>query len=173
MDAVVRTWNTRARAFEAEAHRLFSKHEGSSSRIIELRHLSKKLLGLPIDVNSYFGEAVECLERGLVRSATVMAWAGFFSVFIDALYGKHEADIRTVRNKWTFADISELKESQSESALLKIAKEVGFIKQHELRKYDGQLSTRNQCAHPTLYKPSANEAIGFVDLMIGQTIRHM
>jgi hypothetical protein len=170
---MVRAWHTRVRAFEVEVHRLFSKHEDSSSRIIELRHLAKKLRGLPIDVNSYFSEAVECLERGLLRSATVMAWAGFFSVFMDALYKKHEVDIRNARNKWSFADVSELKETQSESALLQVAKAVSFIKQHELRKYDGQLSTRNQCAHPTLYKPSPNEAIGFVDLMIGQTTRHV
>lgn len=171
MDSIVRAWHARARAFEAEAHRQLSKHEGSSSRVIELRQLAKKLQGLPVDVNSYFSEAVECLERGLLRSATVMAWAGYFSIFMDELYRKHESDIRAKRNKWRFADVGELKESQSESALLLAAKEVGFIKQQELRKYDGQLSTRNQCAHPTLYKPSPNEAIGFVDLMIRQTTR--
>jgi hypothetical protein len=37
----------------------------------------------------------------------------------------------------------------------------------------GQLSTRNQCAHPTLYKPSLNSAIGYVDEMIRQTIEYL
>jgi hypothetical protein len=171
MDSISRAWHIRVRAFESAAHKEFARYERSGSRVIELRQLAKKLQPLPVDVNSYFQEAVECLERGLLRSATVMSWAGFFSVFMDSLYRKHEADIRTRYNKWTFTDVSDLKESQSESMLLKAAKEVGYIRQAELRKFDGQLSTRNQCAHPTLYKPSPNEAIGFVDLMINQTTR--
>lgn len=173
MDADIRAWHARAKQFEGEAHKILAKHEGTRSRVIELKKLAKRLQGLPIDVESYFSEAVECLERGLLRSATVMAWAGFFSIFMDALYAKHESDIRAQRTKWTFADVIELKESQPESALIEVAKVVGFTKQAERRKFDGQLSTRNQCAHPTLYKPSPNEAIGFVDLMISQTNKYV
>jgi hypothetical protein len=173
MEADVRVWQRRTAGFVVDAHKLFARYEGSATRVIELRQLAKRLQGLPVDVESYFREAVDCLEHGFHRSATVMSWAGFFSVFMDAMYAKHEADIRSARNKWTFTDVTELKESQPESALIEVAKVVGFIKQAERRKYDGQLSTRNQCAHPTLYKPTPNEAIGFVDLMVSQTTRYV
>lgn len=78
--------------------------------------------------------------------------------------------IRTARPKWSFKNITELREAIGESHLLVVAKDVKFITKSQLRKFDGQLSERNQCAHPTLYLPSMNAAIGYVDDMVRQTI---
>ncbi len=163
----------KSRLAEKAAHEVLSQHELSSSRIIHLEALSKRLSGAPVDVQNYFKEAITCLEQGLYRAAIVMAWAGHFNVFFEALYQKHEADIRDARPRWSFKDLGELKESYAEAHLLEVAKVVKFIKRAELRIMDGQLSVRNQCAHPTMYRPSHNSAIGYVDEMITQTIKYI
>lgn len=109
-------------------------------------------------------------NRILFRSGIVLAWAGYFHVFSETLFLKHEAEIRTARPKWVFKDLAELKEVVAESQFLVVAKDVKFIGKAQLRILAGQLSERNQCAHPTLYRPSMNAAIGYVDDMIRQTL---
>ena len=165
----VNTWRKRVRKFETESHRLFAKYETSASRVVELKKLVRSLSGLPIDVEGYFREASDCLEFGSFRAAIVMSWAGFFSVFIDKMYRTREADIRSQYPRWRFGSVEELKEAQTENALLQAARALRFIRNPTFRIYDGQLSTRNQCAHPTLYSPKQNEAIGYMDLMVSQT----
>ncbi|WP_374972612.1 hypothetical protein [Spongiibacter marinus] len=162
-----------SRAAEKAAHDVLAQHELSSSRVIHLEALTKSLSGTPVDVQDYFKEAITCLEQGLYRAGIVMAWAGHFNVFFEVLYQKHEADIRQERPKWKFRDLADLKESYAEAHMLEVAKVVKFINRAELRILDGQLSIRNQCAHPTLYRPSHNSAIGYVDEMISQTIKYI
>ena len=166
-------WARKAKEAEKEAHQILSKYESSSSRVIVLKDLLKKLDALPLDIKNYFSEALECLERGLLRAASVMSWAGFFQVFSEKLYATHEADIRSVRSKWKFKDLTELKENYAESQILDVAKEVKFINKALLRVLQGHLATRNQCAHPTLYKPSLNSCVGYVDEMVNKTIQYM
>lgn len=166
-------WVTRARNVEEEANRIFAKYEHSKARVVVLNVLLKRLEPLPIDVKDYFSEAVQCLELNLLRSASVMSWAGFFQVFAEALYVNHESDIRSIRPKWTFKDLTELKENVSESQILDVAKDIKFINKAWLRVLQGHLATRNQCAHPTLYKPSLNSCIGYVDEMIRLTVRYL
>jgi hypothetical protein len=163
-------WTRRVASARRAAHLALARHEAAASRVVLLEDLAKSLSGAPVDVQDYFSEAVRCIENELYRSSVVMAWAGFFHLFTEALYAKHEADIRLKRPNWKFADLVELKEENSESQLLIVAKDVKFISNSKRRIYDGQLSTRNQCAHPTLYRPSLNEAIGFTDNMIRQTL---
>lgn len=169
----IQSWLRKTKKLEQEAHNIFSKYESSSSRVILLRDLLKKLDSLPIDVKDYFTEAVECLERGYLRAATVMSWAGFFQVFTEKMFSLKEADIKAARNKWKFKDLTELKENYAESQILDVAKEVKFINKGLLRVLQGHLATRNQCAHPTLYKPSLNACVGFVDEMINKTIAYL
>ncbi|TVO72259.1 hypothetical protein [Sedimenticola selenatireducens] len=168
----IRQWAVKARNAEKEAHKILSKYESSKSRVVVLKDLLKKLDALPIDVKDYFSEAIECLERDLRRAASVMSWAGFFQVFSEKLYAAHEVDIRSLRTKWNFKDLTELKENYAEAQILDVAKEVKFINKALLRVLQGHLATRNQCAHPTLYKPSLNSCIGYVDEMINKTIQY-
>ena len=163
-------WATRAINARRAAHRALARHERAASRVVLLEDLSKSLSGTPVDLQDYFSEAISCLERQLYRSAIVLAWADYFHVFSETLFRKHEAEIRTARPKWGFKDLLELREAVGESHLLIVAKDVKFISKAQLRIFDGQLSQRNQCAHPTLYRPSMNEAIGYVDTMIRQTL---
>ena len=166
-------WTYRAKRAEHEAHRILAIHEKSPSRIILLDDLTKSLSGTPVDVQDFFREAIACLQNGLFRAAVVTAWAGHFHMFSETLYHNHETDIRACRSKWNFKDLNELKESYAESQILDVGKEVKFINKANLRVLQGQLSIRNQCAHPTLYKPSMNASIGYVDELIHQTLSYL
>lgn len=166
-------WAARVSKARHAAHRALAKHEGAASRIVLLEDLTKSLSGTPVDVQDYFSEAISCLESELYRSGIVLAWAGHFHVFSEICFQKHEADIRTARPRWSFKDLAELKEQIAESQFLVVAKDVKFTTKAQLRILDGQLSQRNQCAHPTLYRPSMNAAIGYVDDMIRQTMSYL
>lgn len=166
-------WISKAKKAEREAHEILAKLENSPSRVVLLEDLVKLLLGTPIDVQDYFKEAITCLEQELLRAAIVMSWAGHFHVYSEVLFSTFEADIKKIRPKWLFSDVNELKESYPEAQIIDVAKEVKFTKKAQLRILQGQLSTRNQCAHPTLYRPSLNSAIGYVDEMIRQTIGYI
>lgn len=160
----------RANAAKRAANEILAAHELSPSRIIHLEDLLKRLSGEPVDVQVYFKEAIKCLELELYRPAIVMSWAGFFHCFMEAFFQKHEQKIRDKRGNWSFHDVSELKEATSESQLIETAKIIRFINKADARVLDGYLSKRNQCAHPTLYKPNMNEAIGYVDVMISRSL---
>ncbi|MBU0725404.1 MAG: hypothetical protein KJ904_11160 [Alphaproteobacteria bacterium] len=166
-------WAARASKARHAAHRALAHHESSASRIVLLEDLTKSLSGNPVDVQDYFSEAISCLENKLYRSGIILAWAGHFHVFSEICFQKYEADIRAIRPKWSFKDLTELKENVTESHFLNVAKDVKFTTKAQLRILDGQLSQRNQCAHPTLYRPSMNAAIGYVDDMIRQTLSYL
>lgn len=166
-------WAARATKARRAAHRTLSKHESAASRVVLLEDLTKSLSGAPVDVQDYFSEAISCIENELYRSGIVLAWAGHFQVFSEVCYQKHEADIRAVRPKWSFKDLADLKEAVAEAHFLVAAKDVKFTSKAQLRILDGQLSVRNECAHPTLYRPSMNVAIGYIDGMIRQTLSYL
>jgi hypothetical protein len=168
-----KSWMTRALKAKRAAHSILATHEQSHSRVVLLEDLIKKLRVAPVDVQDYFQEAVTCLELRLYRSGIVLAWAGHFHVFSETLFLTHEPDIRAARPKWSFKDLSDLKEQIAEAQLLDVGKDVKFIGRATLRVLHGQLSLRNQCAHPTLYRPSMNSAIGYVDEMVRQTLSYL
>lgn len=169
----IRIWTQRVAKAREEAHRLLAQHEQASSRVIILEQLIRQLSGLPVNVQDYFREAASCLEYNLLRAAIVMAWAGHFHAFSESLYRTYEEGIRRNRPKWKFRNLTELKDQIAEAQILDVGKEVGFITRSQLRVLHGHLSTRNQCAHPTPYRPSLNSAIGYVDDMLHQTINHI
>jgi hypothetical protein len=171
---IISDWAGRAIKARKEAHKVLSVHEGStSSRVVILEDLLAKLSKLPVDVQDYFKEATVCLETGLLRAAVVLSWAGFFHVLSEKLYTNHLTVLKSARSKWAFNNLEELKEGFTESAILDAAKDVGLIGKASLREYQGQLSKRNQCAHPTLYRPSVNSALGYLDDMIRQTMKFL
>jgi hypothetical protein len=166
-------WIARSVAARKQAHRILATHERSPSRVVLLEDLAKQLSGTPVDVQDYFRESIACVEGGLFRAAIVMAWAGHFHVYSESLFHKHEADIRVARPKWSFKDLPELKEQYPEAQILDVGKDVKFTGKAQLKVLHGQLSQRNQCAHPTLYRPSMNAAIGYVDEMVRQTLSYI
>lgn len=173
IDYSVLDWCVRVRNAERAGHLILSQHESSKSRIVLLEDLSKKLSGAPVDVQSYFQEAVSCAERELFRAAVVLSWAGHFGVYFETLYKYYESAIRVSRPKWSFHDSADLRENYPESQLLDMGKEVKLVKKAELRILHGQLSQRNQCAHPTMYQPSMNVTVAYLDQMIVQSLNYL
>lgn len=169
----IERWVTKVKKAEHDAHLLLSKHEASPSRVVHLEQLTRRLSGTPVDVQDYFKEAILCLEQKAYRAAVVMSWAGHFHVYTESLFTKHENQIKQNRPKWNFSDVDELKEKYPEAQIIEVAKVVKFTTRAQHRILDGQLATRNQCAHPTLFRLSRNPAIGYVDDMIQQTLGYL
>ncbi|MDJ0684023.1 MAG: hypothetical protein QNJ84_04940 [Alphaproteobacteria bacterium] len=169
----VEQWTQRANRAKRAAHQVLASHGSAPSRIVSLEDLSSHLSGSPVDVQDYFGEAILCLEHELYRSAIVLAWAGHFRVFAEVCFEAHGEEIKVERPKWKFENVTELTEAVPESQILVVARDVKFISKTNHRILDGQLSRRNQCAHPTVYRPSMNTALGYVDEMIRQTLSYL
>jgi hypothetical protein len=170
---LINKWTSKALAASRKAHKILAVHESSSSRVVIMEDLLKTLASLPVDIQDYFKEAVNCLEQDWRRASIVLVWAGFFSVMTEKLYGKGESNIRFARPKWKFSDLTELLESYPESQIIDAYQAAKLIKPRDSKLYQGQLTKRNQCAHPTLFKPSLNVAIGYVDEMLRQTIEYL
>ncbi|OON67773.1 hypothetical protein [Hymenobacter sp. CRA2] len=173
---LVAQWQQKAAAAQEEAHRVLAVHEGAvKSRVIVLEDVMRKLTAspLPSDVQDYFREAITCLEHDARRAAIVLSWAGFFYTICEKLYSQHEAALRMAYPNWQFTSFEELKETYNEFQLIEAMRKVSLISKPEMRQFQGLLAQRNQCAHPTRYQPSMNEALGFVSQVLDQAIRHL
>ena len=166
-------WIAKVRKAKHEAHLILSKHETSLSRVVYLEQLTERLSGIPVDIQDYFKESILCLEQTAYRAAIVMSWAGHFHVYAESLLEKSENEIKNKRPKWHFSNAYELKENYPEAQIIEVAGVVRFTSKAQSRVLNGQLATRNQCAHPTLFKPSLNTTIGYVDQMIQQTFGYL
>jgi sugar-specific transcriptional regulator TrmB len=150
--------------FESESHELFSKYESSPSRIIFVDQSRKQLKNLSLQQVELFEDSLLCIEQKFYRAAIVMAWAGF----IDFLENKISSDglvkIKQVRPMWVkYNSIEEIRENvATEHEIIKVAKEIGLISKAEMKRLHGELSRRNECAHPSPYRPDLNESLGYV-----------
>ncbi|MDD1690849.1 MAG: hypothetical protein LUQ66_09330 [Methanoregula sp.] len=123
---------------------------------------------LSLHQEELFDESLRCIEQEIYRSAIVMAWAGF----IDNLEQKMSSDqmmmIKQVRPAWSkYNTIEEIRESgASEHELIKVAKEMRLLSNAEMKRLHGELSKRNECAHPSSYHPDLNESLGYISGLI-------
>jgi len=150
--------------FEIKSHELFSRYESSPSRIIFVDQSRKKLKNLSLQQVELFEDSLLCIGQKFYRASIVMAWAGF----IDFLENKISSDglvkIKKVRPAWSkYNSIEEIRENvATEHELIKVAKEIGLISKAEMKRLHGELSRRNECAHPSPYRPDLNESLGYV-----------
>lgn len=162
-------WVSRAESAQLAANSVLAEIGDSKARVAFLKDVSSKLDNAPLDIREYFEEAVLCLQNDLTRSSVVLAWSGFFSIFCEKLFNDKASQIRDVHKKWSFTNSEEWKE-YPEAQIIEVAASpsVVFIKKSKKRMLDGWLSQRNQCAHPTVYRPTINTAIGYVDSMVDE-----
>lgn len=163
-------WTRRAEKARVAANKVLADEGNSRARVVFLEDVRDKLSGSPVDVQEYFEEAIICLKNDLIRSSIVVAWSGFFSIFCEKLLLESEEEIRQLRVKWKFSDTTTFKEGYPEAQIIEVAKDVSFISNPRRRMLDGWLSQRNQCAHPTIYRPSLNVGIGYLDTMVSETL---
>lgn len=153
---------------QERAHEILGAHEESASRIVELSTAFKRLSNLPVDVADYYREALRALKVGCFRAAVVITWPGFVYMVAQKLATGYQPELQKNYSKWKTANASELLESAPEAQILEAARKVGLISNQQLNIYKGWLSTRNQCAHATLFQPSRNVTLGYVDAILNE-----
>lgn len=156
----------RVQYFEKEAHTILGIHETSPSRVVLLENTYKELKGLSLLQDELFRQALRCIENNLFRAAHVMAWAGFMDFIEEKLALDGFKKLRSIRSKWKFNTIEDLREEIPEYQLIEVSKDLGLCTRNETKSILGLLNKRNECAHPSSYFPSLNESLGYVSELI-------
>lgn len=163
LDEIVR----RARQFEVDAHGVLGVVDTSPSRVITIKSQRDKLGAMSISQNALLDESFSACERGLYRSAIVMSWAAFVDAVVEKLFSDNFVKLHALRPKWAhLATPDELQETHAEFAIIEAARDLKLVSKADAKIALGQLSRRNQCAHPTGYQPSLNDALGFISDML-------
>ncbi len=161
----------RVAAFEREAHGLLSAFESAPSRVISLAETRKQIVILNLKQTELLEEALAAAEYGLYRPAIVMVWAAFMDFLQEKIASDGFVSLHQVRPKWTSCNtLDELRESQTEHAMLEAARELKLLLKAEVNALQGLLSKRNECAHPSGYKPGLNEALGYISELLNRMV---
>lgn len=165
----VTTLVARARVFEREAHQLLSTLESSPSRVMSLTGTRKQLGILNLKQDELLQEALIAAEISLHRPAMVMAWAAFMDFLQEKIASDGLAKLHALHSNWgKYSSLDELRENVSEFQMLDAAKGLGLLTKSEAKALHGLLSKRNECAHPTGYKPVLNETLGFISELLNR-----
>lgn len=169
MEEIVLRLKQKVDAFRDEAHEVLAAHEASPSRVISVDDTRKRLVGLSIQQQELLQESLVCVERGIYRAAHVMAWAGFIDFLEQKLASDGLLKVRSVRPAWAkYTTAEELRENVPEYQLIEVAHDVKLITKSGMRSLKGLLSKRNECAHPSSYKPGLNESLGYVSELLNR-----
>lgn len=167
MDRLLREYATRAAAFEKDAHEILGRHEQAKSRVVILEETYAKLDELSVDQDELMRQALRCVEQGLYRAAHVMAWAAFIDFYERILASDNLNALRNARPAWSrTSTVEELREYQSEHSLIDLAQPLGIASKNEMKALQGLLNKRNQCAHPSSFKPGLNDALGYISELL-------
>jgi hypothetical protein len=155
--------HTNVKKFERDAHRIFSKHETSKSRVISLEDSKQKLLNLSISQEKLLKDSIFCVECELYRPAYVMAWAALIDFYEKKISSDNLGKVHHSRNNWVkYKTVEDLRESVAEYQLIEVGREIGFLTKHEVSVLKANLTKRNNCAHPSDFSPNMNETIGYL-----------
>lgn len=119
------------------------------------------------DEKEYLNEAIECFNRGLLRPGVVFAWIAAirniqYKLLTHSLHAlntsiqthnKNAKDVRTIED---FAFIKE-------SVQLKAACDLNEIDKNEKTTLETCLDLRNNCGHPSKYKPEEHKVLAFLE----------
>lgn len=152
--------------FKKESHILFSKHETSKSRIVNLEYTYSRLSGLSLNQDELFRQSLRCVENELFRASHVMAWAGFVDFLDEKLASDGFIRLRTERPNWNFKSVEDLREVSTEHARIEAVRAVGLCNKTEMKAFHGLLNKRNESAHPSTYYPDLNETLGYISELL-------
>ena len=165
----LRDWQDRATAFRQEASAILATHESSTKRLITLDDTRKKLTFLSLRQDELFREALSSVEHGIHRAAHVLAWAAFIDYLEEKLASDGLVRVFKERPDWAkYSDIETLREKACDYDLIEVAKKVGLLTQQVKKVLHGLLSKRNECAHPSSYKPGLNESLGYISELLSR-----
>jgi len=169
---IIRRLQQKAHEFENEAHQVLSKYENSKSRIISLDQTRGQLKVLSLQQDELFHQALLCVERGIFRAAHVMAWAGFMDFLEQKLSSDGLVKVKSAKMGWhKYGTIEDIRENIPEFQLIEVARDVGLLSKAETKTLLGLLSKRNECAHPSGYKPDLNESLGYVSELLNRIVQ--
>ncbi|TKV61611.1 hypothetical protein FDO65_08635 [Nakamurella flava] len=117
-------------------------------------------------------QALRCAEHELYRAAHVMAWAAYVDCLQQKLASDGLVKLRKLRTKWIFSHLNDLVEKFTEFALLEASRDLRLLSKADFKALSGDLSRRNECAHPSDYLPGLNETLGYVSGLV-QRIRNL
>ena len=148
--------------FQKRENHILSKYESSTSRIITIDSSYKRLSKLSLRQEELFQEAFKCIELGVFRSAIVLAWASFIDFLGDKI-GEDNFSKLNVKKNWNISNTDDLREKASDSVIIESALEIKLINKNTAKSLRGLLAKRNECGHPSDYKPGLNDTLGYID----------
>lgn len=107
-------------------------------------------------------EARECVDHGLNRPAHVSAWNGYVALALTFLAAEDFGAIRVIRPSWKVTSVEDLSMKTPGAELLKMLSELDLIAGDMADLLPLLLQSRNDCAHPTSFRPTAAEADDYV-----------
>lgn len=159
----------RVAAFEREAHELLSAYEKAPSRVISLSETRKQLTILNLKQSELFTESLRAMEAALYRPAIIMAWAAFMDFLQERLASDGLVKLHVCRPKWAgWTSLDDLRENATEFSMLDAARDMKLLTKAEAKAFHGLLSKRNECAHPSGYRPELNEALGYISELLNR-----
>ncbi len=157
----IKEWYESTQQLHRELDRILSKSESSGSRIITIMETYSKLKKLSLLQEDLLMESIKCIEQGLFRAAHVLSWSAFIDFAGEKLGEDGFKKLNSI-TKLSITSNDELREKKSDSEIIEFLKNVGLIKSNSLKSLKGLLAKRNECAHPSDYKPGLNETLGYV-----------
>ena len=152
---------------QKKENHILSRYESSSSRTITLDSSYRRLSKLSLRQKELFEEAFKCIEHGGHRSAIVLAWASFIDFLGDKIGEDNFIKLNEKKN-WNISNTDDLREKASDSIIIECALEIGLINKSTTKSLRGSLALRNECGHPSDYKPEFNEALGYVSQLLNR-----
>ena len=169
MSLKVEEFVRRVAGFEREAHAMLAAFETAPSRVISLAETRKQIGILNLKQSELLEEAVASVEHRLYRPAIVMAWAAFMDFLQEKMAADGFVRLHRARPGWTrLTTLDELREGQTEFAILDAARDLRLLGKGEHKSLHGLLSKRNESAHPSGYKPGLNEALGYISELLNR-----
>lgn len=107
-------------------------------------------------------EARACADHGLHRPAFVAAWNGYVALALTFLAADGFAAVRSVRPSWKLTSVEDLAMKTPGAELLRILSELDLTNGEMGDLLPLYLQRRNDCAHPTSFRPTATETHAYV-----------
>jgi hypothetical protein len=115
-------------------------------------------------------EAITCLQVGAMRAAVVFTWTGAVRVLhdhasalgstaVEAAVQKHDSRIKSVKKIEDFALVSD-------KCFLLASRDLALIDKGQWTILQQALDLRNQCGHPSAYKPGPKKVSALVEDLI-------
>lgn len=163
----------RVAAFESEAHKILGVSEAATkSRVVLIGPTYESLGAISIKQDDMLRQALRCVEMEVHRAAHVLAWAAMVDYLQEFAAQDGFVALRAVRPKWKFSSIEELREQNTEHALIEAMYKAKQVTKGEMKACHGLLNKRNECAHPSEYFPGLNDSLGYISEIIKRIAGH-